>query len=263
MLTYFFSQHFPIPTFSEFSSDPSRKTSWWFHGTTAKSVSDILHAIDLHKGQPRRDFDVGPSFYLNPNFDDCFQWCVIKAEKEFTAHVAIIAYHIDDPSLHSKQPHLIFGQADENWRQLVSCSRRGDGAGRHQFLEAMNALHVNWIRGPQCSNPDQVVHRENPRTTGHQQLALCSQTTVNLFAHCPCVVFFQPSLVSTRMQRSLTPEAFLTWNHRRQRNDRNLFDTMDADEIDPLPPSPPPPLSAQPVKTSDAWDEDFLPVRSF
>ncbi len=188
-------------------------------------MPSILDSIQLRAGQPCRDFDTQPSFYLNPDYEDCFRWCIFKARQNKTARIAIIAYCIDDQRLDNLQPHLKWAHADDDWRELVSYSRRGLDARRKRFLTARNAFGVHWIRGPQCSNVGPAARGERPESARYQQLALCTDpATALLDAASPCVVYFDESFIVQQVKAALSDDLkFDVWNRARQLKDEKTY----------------------------------------
>ena len=158
-----------------------QKHQLFFHATTWRYASDIIQNITHDKGRLCLDFGMSRSFYLTPNIHIAIEWCA-KNNKSWFGETCILIYNINLASIKT-QLHKVFTNADDEWTQLVTDSRRC----------VKNMLDkCDYVYGPMAANPNEIKKNEVARSHHEPKYQLASKTenSDELFTQCYAGILF-------------------------------------------------------------------------
>lgn len=125
----------------------------WFHATSWTAARKIIRSQPKFIDKPQ-DLALHGAFYLNPDFDDCYQWLLSK-KCSFEGEHAILIFVFDPWSLNKNGEELDV----KAWKEVLHCRNT-------------NKCKLSWSLGPQNKHPDRIDNSGRFNQTAKGELAM-------------------------------------------------------------------------------------------
>lgn len=190
----------------------------FYHVTSLENAINILHdKINLYQGSIKQDFSHGNGFYLDHSFQNSLSFAHNpKFQNSSSGLIAILVFNIMDFEYEEmKKSALMFENETEAWKKCVLTHRTGQS-------EVKDYSQYSFIFGPQCSNLNEFINKEQSTTNSHPIFQWCLKSE-------KCASIFDQSISKIIILHKSSFISIANWMNEKEINLVELCQTIGLD----------------------------------